>query len=324
MIPDFKETIRSMNPSSACFDKLVTLQVNVGDKCNQCCEHCHLTAGPEGHKMMQEDVMEKIIHFLSYYRGLVLDITGGCPELNPRFKSFVERVHGFASCVMVRTNLTVLTDDGMEWIPPWYREQGVILIGSLPCYTEENVNRQRGNGVFKKSIAALKKLNELGYGTDLELNLIYNPSSDCLPAPQHQLEEDYRRQLLTQHGICFSNLFTIVNVPLGRFKNYLEACGRTESYFKLLVDNFNPATVETIMCRTLINVDWQGILYNCDFNQASGLPMRNSNGAIITIDTIQEALESGHEIVTGEHCYSCTAGAGSSCTGVLVSDAYGT
>jgi len=135
MIPDFKETIRSMNPSSACFDKLVTLQVNVGDKCNQCCEHCHLTAGPEGHKMMQEDVMEKIIHFLSHYRGLVLDITGGCPELNPRFKSFVERAYGFASRVMVRTNLTVLTEDGMDWIVPWYQEQGVVLIASLPCYT---------------------------------------------------------------------------------------------------------------------------------------------------------------------------------------------
>jgi len=161
-------------------------------------------------------------------------------------------------------------------------------------------------------------LNELGYGTDLELNLIYNPSGDYLPAPQQQLEDDYRRQLFTQYGIRFSNLFTIVNAPLGRFKSYLETCGRTESYLTVLVENFNPETVTNIMCRTLINIDWRGIVYNCDFNQASGLPLRNRHGAIITIDTIEEALERGHEIVTGDHCYSCTAGAGSSCTGVLV------
>lgn len=318
MIPDFKETVRSMNPYSTCFDKLLTLQVNLGDKCNQCCDHCHVTAGPAGHKMMPQDVMEKIIQFLDQYRGLVLDITGGCPELNPHFKYFVERAHGCASRVMVRTNLTILTEDGMDWIPSWYKEQGVVLIASLPCYTEQNVNRQRGNGVFKKSIEVLKKLNELGYGNDLELNLIYNPSTDCLPAPQKQLEEDYRRHLFAQYGISFNNLFTIVNAPLGRFKNYLESCGRTEDYFKLLVDNFNPETVENIMCRTLINVDWRGIVYNCDFNQASSLPMRNRHGAVSTIDTIEEVLERGNEIVMGEHCYSCTAGAGSSCTGVLV------
>ena len=318
MIPDFKETVRRMNPCSASFDKLVTLQVNMGDRCNQCCEHCHVSAGPAGHNIMTKDVVEKIIHFLSNYRGLVLDITGGCPELNPHFKFFLEGVHGLTSRVMVRTNLTILTEEGMDWIPSWYQEQGVVLIASLPCYTEENVNRQRGNGVFKKSIEALKKLNALGYGSALELNLIYNPCSDCLPAPQQQLEEDYRRHLLAQYGICFSNLFTIVNAPLGRFKNYLESCGRTELYFKLLVDSFNPETVENIMCRTLINVDWRGVLYNCDFNQASGLPVRNRNGAPITIDTIEEVLERGREIVMGEHCYSCTAGAGSSCTGVLV------
>jgi radical SAM/Cys-rich protein len=267
---------------------------------------------------MSQDVMEKVVHFLGHYRGLVLDITGGCPELNPLFKYFVERAHGLTSRVMVRTNLTVLTEDGMSWMPSWYKERGVVLIASLPCYTEKNVDRQRGTGVFKKSIEVLKKLNDLGYGSTLELNLIYNPSSDSLPAPQQQLEEDYRRQLLAEYGISFSNLFTIVNAPLGRFKSYLESCGRTEDYFKLLVDNFNPDTVKNIMCRTLINVDWQGILYNCDFNQASGLPMRNRHGALITIDTIEEVLERGHEIVMGEHCYSCTAGAGSSCTGVLV------
>ena len=318
MVPDFKQTVQSTNPYSTCFDKLVTLQVNMGDKCNQCCEHCHVTAGPGGHNEMSQDVVERIIHFLDHYRGLVLDITGGCPELNPHFKYFVERAHALTSRVMVRTNLTVLTEGGMGWIPTWYKERDVVLIASLPCYTEKNVDRQRGTGVFKKSIEVLKKLNDLGYGSALELNLIYNPSSDALPAPQQQLEEDYRRQLLVEYGISFSNLFTIVNAPLGRFKNYLESCGRTEDYFKLLVDNFNPDTVKNIMCRTLINVDWQGVLYNCDFNRASSLPMRNRHGALITIDTLDEVLDRGHEIVMGEHCYSCTAGAGSSCTGVLV------
>lgn len=318
MIPDFKETVVRVNSSIISFEKLLTLQVNVGNKCNQSCEHCHVAAGPAGDNVMSYEVMEKIVLFLRNHKGLTLDITGGCPELHPHFKHFLEEVKYLVSRLMVRTNLTILTEPEMGWISEWYKNHGVVLIASLPCYTEDNVNQQRGQGVFNKSLDALRQLNDLGYGRMLELNLIYNPSSDILPAPQKQLEEDYRRQLIERYGINFNSLFTIVNVPLGRFKNYLESCGRTEDYFRLLVDNFNPDAAENVMCRTLINVDWQGVLYNCDFNQASKLPLRSWDGKIMTIDTITDVLAEGCEIVMADHCYCCTAGAGSSCTGELV------
>ena len=318
MIPDFKETVVRMNSRIINFEKLLTLQVNLGNRCNQSCEHCHVAAGPAGEKVMSREIMGKIILFLRSHRGLILDITGGCPELHPHFHYFLEGVHGLVSRLMVRTNLTILTEPEMGWIPEWYSDHGVVLMASLPCYSEDNVNKQRGDGVFKKSLDALQKLNELGYGRFLELNLIYNPSSDSLPAPQQQLEEDYRRQLFDHYGISFNRLFALVNAPLGRFKRYLESCGRTEDYFRLLVDNFNPDATENIMCRTLISVDWRGVLYNCDFNQASDLPLRAQDGNEMTIDTISDVFAEGCEIVMGDHCYCCTAGAGSSCTGALV------
>jgi radical SAM/Cys-rich protein len=319
MVPCFEEKIRKINPDFLCFDKFITLQVNLGNICNQSCEICHLAAGPAGKSIMNEEVMEKIIMLLHHHGGLILDITGGCPELNPYFKSFVEKSCGFVSRLMVRTNLTILTEQDMAWVPEWYSRHQVVLMGSLPCYTEENVDRQRGNGVFKKSIDALRKLNELGYGSSLELNLIYNPARDSLPGSQKMLEDTYREKLFEDYGIRFNNLFTITNAPLGRFRSYLESSGKTEHYFKMLLDNFNPDTAGNIMCRTLINIDWQGILYNCDFNQAAGLPMRSSDGNIMAIDDLKDAIQKGHEIVRSDHCYCCTAGAGSSCTGVLVS-----
>lgn len=318
MVPCFKERIKKINPEFLRFDKLVTLQVNLGNICNQYCEHCHLAAGPEGDKIMPKEVIEKIILFLRNHKGLILDITGGCPEMNPHFKFFIEKAHTLVSRLIVRTNLTILTEKGMDWITEWYQEHQVVVMASLPCCTEENVDKQRGNGVFKRSIEALKKLNALGYGSSLELNLVYNPGSEFLPGSQKKLEEDYKKQLSENYGIRFNQLFTITNAPLGRFKNYLESNGKTEQYFNLLMENFNPDTAENIMCRTLINIDWQGILYNCDFNQASGLPMRNKAGKILKIDDIQDAIEKRHEIIGGDHCYCCTAGTGSSCVGVLV------
>ena len=318
MIPDFKETVVKMNSNIINFEKLRTLQVNLGNRCNQSCEHCHIEAGPAGENVMPLEVMEKIVFFLRNHSGLILDITGGCPELHPQFKYFLEEAHELVSSLMVRTNLTVLTEPEMEWIPPWYKKLGVVLMASLPCYTEEMVNTQRGSGVFRKSMDALKKLNELGYGSSLELNLIHNPCGDFLPASQLQLEEDYRCQLSERYGLNFSRLFTIINAPLGRFKEYLESCGRVDDYFKLLVENFNPDATKNIMCRTLINVDWRGVLYNCDFNQASGLPLKTRNGTVMTIDDIRNVVEVGCEIITGDHCYCCTAGVGSSCTGALV------
>jgi radical SAM/Cys-rich protein len=319
MVPCFEEKIRKINPDFLCFDKFITLQVNLGNICNQSCELCHLAAGPAGKSIMNEEVMEKIIMLLNHHSGLILDITGGCPELNPYFKSFVEKSCGLVSRLMVRTNLTILTEQDMAWVPEWYSRHQVVLMGSLPCYTEENVDRQRGNGVFKKSIDALRKLNELGYGSSLELNLIYNPACDSLPGSQKMLEDNYREKLFEDYGIRFNNLFTITNAPLGRFRSYLESSGKTEHYFNMLLDNFNPDTAGNIMCRTLINIDWQGILYNCDFNQAARLPMRSRDGKIMTIDDLKDAIQKGHEIVRSDHCYCCTAGAGSSCTGVLVS-----
>ena len=269
-------------------------------------------------KVMTEEVMKKIIRLLHSHKELILDITGGCPELNPYFKSFIEQSHGLVSRVIVRTNLTILTERGMEWIPGWYQKHQVVLMASLPCYTEANVDAQRGNGVFKKSIEALARLNKLGYGSLLELNLVYNPAGDFLPGPQQELEGDYTQRLLDEYGIRFTHLYTVTNVPLGRFKTYLEKSGKTEQYFKLLVENFNPGTVGNIMCRTLINMDWEGVVYNCDFNQAAGLPLRNKTGEIMKIDDGKDVITRGHEIVMADHCYCCTAGSGSSCMGVLV------
>jgi len=315
---NFKETMENVNPESLRFSKLETLQVNLGNICNQCCMHCHIGAKPTGRKIMRKEVMEKIIDFIRDHNGIILDITGGSPELNPNFKFFIEETYGLTSRLMVRTNLTVLLEKGMDLISQCYKDHEVVLIASMPCYTEENVNKQRGNGVFEKSIKVLNKLNELGYGKSLELNLVYNPGADFLPASQKQLEMDYKKQLFENYGIRFNNLFTLTNAPLGRFKNYLKANGRLEQYMKLLMDNFNPDAAANIMCRTLISVDWQGILYNCDFNQAAGLPIRDTLGKIVEIDNIQDAIQSGQEIVTSEHCYCCTAGAGSSCIGALV------
>ncbi len=316
--PKFEETIRKSDPDILCFDTLKTLQVNLGNICNQHCEHCHIAAGPAGNHSMNKDIIEKIILFLRSNTGLILDITGGCPELNPHFRYLIEATRSLVSRLIVRTNLTILTEKRMEWIPEWYRDHQVEIMASLPCFTEGKVDRQRGNGVFQKTISVLTRLNELGYGNSLELNLVYNPSGDFLPGPQTELEEDYKSQLFEHYHIRFNHLFTIVNAPIGRFKNYLETNRRAEEYLKLLMDNFNPDTIANLMCRTLVNVDWQGILYNCDFNQALGLPMRNGTGEIIEIDRIGDAIEKEPEIIIGNHCYCCTAGAGSSCTGELI------
>ncbi|MHC4740170.1 MAG: arsenosugar biosynthesis radical SAM (seleno)protein ArsS [Planctomycetota bacterium] len=320
MITDFKQVLGNIDPQLLWFDQLQTLQVNLGNRCNQSCSHCHVQAGPAGKKIMSKLVMKKIIDFLKSHPGLCVDITGGCPELNPDFKFFVENVYELASPLMVRTNLTVFFEPGMDWVPKWYSEHKVVLIASLPCYTKSNVDKQRGRRVFEKSIKALKKLNALGYGLNnrLELNLVYNPGEDFLPGPQQQLETDYKRTLGEKHGVRFNYLFTITNAPIGRFRRYLEANGRLEQYQKLLAENLNPVAVETIMCRTLISVDYRGRLYNCDFNQALGIPIIDASGNSVRIEQLNDILAGDIEIITGEHCFCCTAATGSSCTGSLV------
>ena len=317
---DFKKRIEKINPQLLKLQKLETLQVNMGNLCNQTCIHCHIQGGPDGQKQMSREVMEEIINFLAGHRELNVDITGGCPELNPDFRFFIENIYDMTISIIVRTNLSVLLEPGLEWVSKWYSDHNVILIASLPCYTQTNVDSQRGDGVFKKSIAALKMLNELGYGYEdsKEIDLVYNPGAGFLPGPQQQLEIDYKRELDKKFGIKFNKLFTITNAPIGRFRQYLKANGQLEVYLQLLTENFNPSAAECIMCRNIISVDYQGVLYNCDFNQALGLNIVDEAGKSVTIRQLDNMLCDELGIITSDHCFCCTAGSGSSCTGSLV------
>jgi radical SAM/Cys-rich protein len=316
-VEDFSEKVVETNPDLLDFAKLETLQVNISNKCNQACQHCHLIAGPESSKVMSKEVMKKIIDFLKKHPDLTLDITGGAPELNPHFRFLVEKASAILSRIMVRTNLTVFFEEGMEDIPEFYKTHRIVVIASLPCYLRENVEAQRGTGVYEKSIKALKKLNKLGYGDTLELNLVYNPGGAFLPPNQKDLEEAYKKNIMESHGVRFNNLFTIVNAPLGRFRKSLDANGEYEKYLELLEKNYNPNTVVNIMCRNLVSVDYRGILYNCDFNQVVDLPIKDQVGKTVTIDDMEELIRKGFKIETANHCYCCTAGSGSSCTGAL-------
>jgi radical SAM/Cys-rich protein len=289
----FSQRVKGVDKGFSLFHELRTLQVNLGNLCNQNCFHCHVDAHPREEKIMSREVMEEIIRFLSRNQKLILDITGGCPELNPGFCFFVKRARGLTSKMMVRSNLTVIFEKGMEWLPAFYRENRLCLVCSLPCYSEGNVDRQRGSGTFQKSIEALRILNRLGYGSDkeLELDLVYNPGGAFLPPLQEKLEKDYKERLKEDFGIVFLNLFTITNAPISRFRRYLEANGQLKKYQELLERSFNPETVENMMCRTILSVDWQGIVY------------------------LEEMKK--REIIFDHHCYCCTAGSGSSCTGTL-------
>ena len=320
MIADFKQALINTDPRLLRFDNLRTLQVNLGNRCNQSCAHCHVQAGPAGKKIMPKLIMERIINFVLNHPGLCIDITGGCPELNPDFRFFIDNVYKLAWPLMVRTNLTVFLEPSLDWVPKWYSRHKVVIIGSLPCYTQENVDKQRSPKVFRKSIKAIRLLNELGYGYDeqLELNLVYNPGGDFLPGPQEQLEADYKRELGEKYGIRFNKLFTITNAPIGRFKQYLEANGQLEKYLQLLVENFNPSAAKNIMCRNLLSADYRGMVYNCDFNQALDLPVIDGSGKSVMIEQLEGILSKDLEIITDDHCFCCTAGAGSSCTGSLV------
>ena len=317
MVAGFKERLREIDPMFVTFEGLQTLQVNLGNICNLSCAHCHVNASPAGDRIMGPEVVEKIVGLLTRRPGITIDITGGCPEMNPHFRTLVERTRGLSPRRMVRSNLTIMTEPGMEWLPAFYRDQELVVIASLPCYLEENVDRQRGAGVFARSIEALRILNRLGYGGTLELNLVYNPGGPFIPGSQRELEDAYKAELLSRHDIRFNNLYTIANAPIGRFREYLETKGAYERYLVMLATRFNPDAARNIMCRTLISVDWQGFLYNCDFNQAIGLPITGSNGKILKFDDLEEAARTEAELFLAQHCYCCTAGEGSSCTGAL-------
>ena len=316
-IEDFERRVGKKDPKVLDFGSLTTLQVNVGNTCNQVCRHCHLNAGPGGRKVMSKGVIEKILHFLEGNPDLILDITGGAPELNPHFRYLVEKASRILRRVMVRTNLTVFFEPGQEDLPEFFKAYRVVVISSLPCYLQENVDAQRGAGVYEKSIEALKQLNRLGYGDTLELDLVYNPGGASLPPEQKNLEMGYKKYIRETFGICFNHLFTIANAPLGRFRKILDANQEYEKYLHLLEDNYNPNTVDNIMCRNLVSVDYRGILYNCDFNQAVDLPILDDTGKTVTIDDLDVLMGKGFKIRTSHHCYCCTAGSGSSCTGAL-------
>ncbi len=297
--------------------RLQTLQINVGRKCNQACRHCHVDAGPWRTEMVGQDVARRVGEWIRRYQPEIVDLTGGAPELSVFFRFFVETARGAGSHVIDRCNLTILEEPGYGDLPDYLAGQDVEVIASLPCYTAENVARQRGAGVFEKSISALRRLNGVGYGTRLPLNLVYNPIGPKLPAPQAELEADYKEALRRDFGISFNCLYTITNQPIARFAEDLRRQGKTEAYMSLLAESFNPATVESLMCRTTLSVGWMGEVYDCDFNQMLGMQMQNPDTSGLYLWDVTPELLEGWAVRTGEHCLACTAGCGSSCGGAL-------
>ena len=296
------------------------LQINVGKLCNLICMHCHVNAGPKRKEIMTRETIDRIIDWLTKTDIPIVDLTGGAPEMIPDFRYFVERVKALRPSrhVIDRCNLTILLERGYEDLPQFLARKRVEIIASMPCYSPKNVNAQRGEGVFEGSIAALKLLNRLGYGMagDLPLHLVYNPVGPFLPPPQAELEADFKRELSAHFGIVFNKLYTITNLPIARFASYLRHNNKLEDYMELLINAFNPATIEGLMCRNTISVGWRGEVYDCDFNQQ--LDMQWQNGKSLFLWDIDPAKVENREIMTGEHCFGCTAGAGSSCGGALV------
>jgi len=300
--------------------RLETLQVNVGYRCNQTCVHCHVNAGPNRTEEMGRDVVDAVLAFLRAANVKTLDITGGAPELNPHFRSLVTEARALDVHVIDRCNLTILNEPGHEDLADFLAVYRVEVIASLPCYLEDNVDRQRGKGVFAASIIALQKLNALGYGradTGLALNLVYNPQGPTLPPPQGALEDAYRSHLRCEYGVEFNRLYTLANMPIQRFGSTLISKGQFNSYLQLLRDSYHEENLEQVMCRTLLSVDWQGYVYDCDFNQMLELPARfGAKPRTKLADLIGRNLE-GRPIVVADHCFGCTAGQGSSCGGAL-------
>jgi radical SAM/Cys-rich protein len=297
-----------------------TLQVNLGYTCNQSCLHCHVNAGPKRTEQMDRPTAQAVLDCLAACGTAKLDLTGGAPELNPHFRWLVAQARALGTHVIDRCNLTILEEPGHEDLAQFLADQGVEIVASLPCYLEENVDRQRGKGVFDTSLRALRRLNELGYGRDgsgLELKLVYNPQGPSLPPPQCALEADYKRELGTRYGIVFNSLLTLANMPIQRFGSTLISKGQFNDYMRTLRAAHRDENLDAVMCRDLVSVDWQGYVYDCDFNQMLGLPLRiNGTPRTHVRDLIGKALE-GNAIVVMDHCYGCTAGQGSSCGGAL-------
>ncbi len=316
---NFNEKLESEGLEPLRATALRTLQLNLGYGCNLSCNHCHVEAGPERTEAMSREVMESSLRAFRDSPVEVMDITGGAPEGHPHYRWLVERASAAGKRLMVRTNLSAIMQKGNRDLPLLYARKGVEVVASLPCYLSENVDGQRGKGVFEDSIKALRALNMVGYGKEgsgLKLHLVYNPAGPSLPPDQATLEADYKRELKARNGIIFTGLYVITNMPIGRFSKSLESEGKLDSYMEKLSDFFNVEAAQKVMCRNSISVAWNGILYDCDFNQALGL--RCLKGVPGHIDAFDYEALSRRDVLTASHCYGCAAGAGSSCTGATI------
>lgn len=314
------------SPARPPFPRLVraalsTVQINLGYRCNQACTHCHVEAGPQRTEQMSDETLALVLDFVRARRPAVVDVTGGAPELHPRFRELVSTLTAEGMEVIDRCNLTVLEEPGQADLADFLAGQRVRIVASLPCYGPENVDRQRGLGVFAKSLRALRALNARGYaqpGSSLMLDLVYNPVGPHLPPPQAALEETYRTRLEADFGVQFSRLLTLTNMPIARFRHALEREGQLEAYLDLLVANHRETNLAQVMCRHLVSIDWQGRVHDCDFNQMLGIPLAGAAAPVMLASLMTESFE-GRLVAVGEHCYGCSAGQGSSCGGALAS-----
>ena len=299
-------------------EHIETLQINIGLKCNQACKHCHVNSSPLRTEKMSYEIISLIPKVIEKYKIKTLDITGGAPEMHPEFRNLITTLSDKNIDIIDRCNLTIFFEDGFEDLPQFLAKNNVIVTASLPCYEKDNVELQRGYGVFDKSINALKILNDLGYGKQkdgLQLNLVYNPVNPILPPSQEILEADYKRILFEKYNISFNNLYTITNMPINRYADSLNRENKLDSYYKLLKENFNKNNLENLMCKKTISVNWQGQIYDCDFNQQINL--KGNKGPKTLSDLMNKSFKFNYGVAVNEHCFACTAGAGSSCGGTL-------
>lgn len=319
-LPKFENKLSGIGLFPLLPTKIDTLQINVGKMCNQVCAHCHVDAGPDRKEIMTRETMQQCLDALAKTDITTVDLTGGAPEMNPDFRWFVEGISALGIKTIVRCNLTIIRANKKYYdLPEFFKKHKVEVVSSLPYYTATKTDAQRGDGVFEDSIKALQMLNEVGYGIEgsgLILNLVYNPSGAFLPPSQKGLETDFKRELKRKFNIQFNNLFAITNLPVSRFLDYLIASGNYDDYMEKLVNAFNPVAAEGVMCRNIISVSWDGFMYDCDFNQM--LDLKLNHGAPNHISQFDMNILSKREIILNQHCYGCTAGAGSSCGGELV------
>jgi radical SAM/Cys-rich protein len=317
-IPSFEKVLQSHALPPLRADAVATLQVNVGRLCNQGCRHCHVEAGPSSKEIMTPETAEQVVAAIRRCRFATVDLTGGAPEMNPSFRYLVSSARDEGAHVIVRHNLTIQFEPGMEGLPEFFRERRLEVVASLPYFLAQQTDSQRGAGVFERSLEGLRRLNALGYGkegTGLDLVLVYNPAGAFLPPDQQSLERDFKRELSTRYGVVFNRLYTLTNMPINRFLAYLHRSGNYERYMMKLVESFNPAAVSGLMCRNLISVAWDGRLFDCDFNQMLNLGLQNGHPKKIANIDIKRLAS--RDIATGMHCFGCTAGSGSSCGGAI-------